>query len=129
MPSLTDWAALSKQASQDRRKGKRLSLNFPVEVSGFDRTGRMFCERTTTLDISEAGCRFQLQTPLEREDVVAIKLLSPRSNRHAAKPTLFRIIWVAREAEGWAVGALKLQQDNPWHVTFPPSNPKKDSST
>ena len=52
---LTEWELLSREVMQDRRKGKRVCLTFPIEVSGFDRSGRLFSERTVTQDISEAG--------------------------------------------------------------------------
>lgn len=113
----------------ERRRGKRVPLTFPVEVAGFDRVGRLFSERALTTDISEEGCRIRVRAPLERGDVVAIKLVSqPEGNHTANKPLLFQIAWVAREKEGWTVGALKLQPENIWHVAFPPQNRPKPSS-
>ncbi len=129
MSEVAEWEALSQEVMQDRRKGKRVPLAFPIEVSGFDRTGRMFCEKTLTRDISEAGCRFLVKTQLERGDVVAIKLIG-RTNGHApeSKPLLFQIVWVSPEADGWAAGALQLQKANLWHMAFPPHPQPKTSS-
>src|SRR5713226_2833225 len=117
----TDWEALSEEASQDRRKGKRIPLSYRIEVTGFDRAGRLFAEHTTTSNISEEGCRFVVKTPLQRGDVVAIKLMSrepslPPQNRSL----LFQVAWIAREQDGWAVGALKLQPENIWHTACHP---------
>src|SRR6266849_4097065 len=111
MENLTEWSELSKLAMQDRRKGKRVPLAFPIEVSGFDRTGRHFSEATKT------------------GDVVAIKLI-PRGNglAPASKALLFQIAWVKPEADGWAAGALKLQPENIWHMSFPPGKQSKPSS-
>ncbi len=129
MKSLTDWQALSVEVEKDRRKGKRVSLAFPIEVCGFDRTGRLFFERTMTLYDSEAGCRFQVETPLERGDVVAIRLLGSGENQPSAgKPVLFQIIWSICEPEGWAVGALRLQPENIWNAALP-SSESPESST
>ena len=129
MRAETDWEELSQEALKDRRKGKRVPLAFPIEVSGFDPTGRLFAECTTTSNISESGCRFQVKTQLERGDVVAIKLLSRRNDlAPASKPLLFQIVWVAREAEGWTAGALQLESENLWHMAFPSSNLPKPSS-
>lgn len=109
MKSLTDWQALSLAVREDRREGKRVPLALPIEVSGFGRTAGLFFERTMTLDDSEAGCRFQVKTPLERGDVIAIRLLSGQKHEPSAgKPVLFQIMWSIREPEGWAVGALRL---------------------
>jgi len=130
MEPLTDWDKLSQEAQQDRRRGKRVPLTFPIEVSGFDRTARLFSERTKTSDISEVGCRFQVKTPLSRGDVVAIKLLT-RGNEQSptSKALLFQIAWVQRDPDGWTVGALKLQPENIWHVAFPPTNQPKSAAS
>ena len=117
----TNWEELSSQAKTERRRGKRVPLVFPIEVSGFTSDGRMFWEKTKTLDISERGCRFILERELQRGEDIAIKLLSrddPRSP--AAKPLLFRVAWCTRIGARWRVGVLKLQSKNIWHVAFPP---------
>jgi len=124
----TEWEALSQEVMQDRRRCKRVPLAFPIEASGFNRMGRLFTECTTTSDISETGCRFQLKTQVSPGDVVAIKLSSRRNHSPASKPLLFQVIWVAGEEEGWSVGALQLQRENLWHMAFPLSNQPKRSS-
>jgi hypothetical protein len=130
METLTEWDKLSQEVQQDRRKGKRVPLTFPIEVSGFDHTARLFSERTKTTDISEVGCRFQMKRPLSPGDVVAIKLLSRRNEKSpASKPLLFQIMWVQREPDGWIAGALKLQPENIWHVAFPPANQPKSGAS
>jgi len=121
--SLTNWKELVDEISVDRRSGKRIRLNFSIEITGFDRTGRLFTERTRTQDISEIGCRFDLLTPVERGNVIAIKLLPPgEAALPEEKPLLFEIIWTVTRAIGWTVGARKLQDDKIWKVTFPPAN-------
>ncbi len=125
MSAASDWEAMSREAMEDRRQGKRVPLAFNIEVSGFDHTGRMFSERTVTADVSEAGCRFRLTAQVKRGDVVAIRLIRRKaSDPGRSKPLLFQIAWVARERGGWVAGALKLQPENMWHVTFPPKQPK-----
>jgi hypothetical protein len=121
--SLTDWNELVNQITVDRRSGKRLRLNFSIEITGFDRSGRLFTERTRTEDISEIGCRFDLLTPVERGNVVAIKLLPPgKATLPEEKSLLFEIIWTVARTIGWTVGTRKLQGDKIWKVTFPPAN-------
>ena len=61
---------LNNQAPADRRKGKRLFLNYSVEIKGFDRAGRLFAARVKTEDISESGCRIQTPLHLEPGDVI-----------------------------------------------------------
>ena len=121
--SLTNWKELVNEIAVDRRSGKRLRLNFLIEVTGFGRTGRLFTERTRTHDISEIGCRFDLLTPVERGSVIAIKLLPPgKAALPEEKPWLFEIMWTVTRAIGWTVGARKLQDDKIWKVSFPPAN-------
>jgi hypothetical protein len=121
--SLTNWKELVDEISEDRRSGKRIRLNFSIEITGFDRAGRLFVERTRTQDISEIGCRFDLLTPVERGNVIAIKLLPPgKAALPEEKPLLFEIMWTAARAIGLTVGARKLQDDKIWKVTFPPAN-------
>ena len=121
--SLINWDEVVNEISEDRRAGKRLRLNFSIEMTGFDRTGRLFTERTKTDDISEIGCRFDLLTPVERGAVVAIKLLPPGyATLPEEKPLLFEIMWVVARTNCWTVGTRKLQGDKIWKVTFPPAN-------
>ena len=128
MPSQKEWEALSLEAQEDRRKGKRVPHTYPVEVSGLDPAGRLFSERTVTTNVSETGCCFQVKTRLERGAVVAIKLLSrQKETPHPAKAVLFQIIWVAPDADGLTVGTLKLQQEQMWNLAFPPKNLPKHS--
>ena len=95
-------------------------------MSGFDRTGRLFYERTVTSNVSENGCRFQVSKPLEPGDVVAIKIIGCQDASPAAnKALLFQIRWIVRENGGWLAGALKLQPESIWHTSFPPGNQKK----
>jgi len=121
MKAKTNWEELSAEASRDRRREKRIPLVFPIEVSGFDRNGRFFSERTITADVSEGGCRFQLKTEVERGSVVAIKLVSRHTNRlQPERPLLFKVSRVVEESNGWTLGAAKLQPESLWCIAFPP---------
>ena len=121
MKAETNWEELSAEASRDRRREKRIPLVFPIEVSGFDRNGRFFSERTVTADVSENGCRFQLKTQVERGAVLAIKLISRQTNRpQPERPLLFEVARVAEEKNGWILGAAKLQPESLWCIAFPP---------
>jgi hypothetical protein len=120
-PTAVEWEELSQQVMLDRRKCRRIPLAFPIEVFGFDPTGHLFSEMTTTSDISETGCKFHLIAPVEPGAVVAIKLLSCRKDKSPSKPLLFHIVWVARKADGCTVGAAQLQGANLWPMAFPPN--------
>ncbi len=116
----TDWEALAREAMRGRRKGKRLPLSYPIEVSGIDHTGLAFTERTGTVDISQAGCRIMMKKKLERGDVVVIRVVArPDHQKPNDKATLFQVIWVSRHEEDWMVGLQRLQTDDIWEVSFP----------
>lgn len=114
---------INNQAPTDRGKDKRLSLNYSVEIKGFDRAGRLFAAHVRTEDISESGCRIQTPLHLEPGDVITIKLDVP-SGRDLPEemPQLFEIVWVTRDENSSTAGARKIQDGKLWKVSFPPSD-------
>jgi hypothetical protein len=104
--------ALAELGSQ---RPARMASPLSIEVYGFDRCGRFFTERSETCDVSDAGCKFYLRTEVEREAVVALRVIE-RSDRHgsAAAPVLFQVAQMERGSSGWTVGAYKLRAEDPW---------------
>jgi len=129
VPEQTNWDQLSQLVENDRRKGKRVPLTFPVEVSGLDGAGRLFVEQTTTSEISEWGCRLKLKTRVVRGDVVAVRLLvKVKPSTEASEPVLFEIAWSEENRGEWLAGARKLQAAELWHVSFPQGPGTKSTS-
>ena len=107
-------------SEHERRRRKRLFLSFPIEISGIDKHGRKFVERTKTEDISEAGCRMNVKSPLRSGDFVDIKLVPPPAVRAEDGNSMrFQIVWVQPVDEGWTIGVQKVDKDKMWKVTFP----------
>jgi hypothetical protein len=128
--SLTNWEELVNEITVDRRSGKRLWLNYSIEVTGIDRSGRLFTEQTKTQDVSELGCRFSLLTAVEPGNIVAIKLLpSGKATVPEEKSLLFEVIWTVARTSGWTVGTRKLQNDKIWKLTFPPAKKSSEPPT
>jgi PilZ domain len=104
-----NWDELLQEVVDDRRRGKRLLLTFPIEISGVDRQG-------------QSGCRIVTNAPLAPGDVISIRLLVPEgaddSQKNMACP--FEVAWVEYFDSGWTAGTQKLAGDKPWKVTFPP---------
>jgi hypothetical protein len=102
----------------DRRATKRVPLVLKIEVSGQDRKlGRIFRETTTTIDISETGCRFQLNRELHRGDEVAILCEDNTGGEGQSKcqPALFHVVWAEpAEDHGSLIGAMQLRAGNVW---------------
>ena len=104
--------ALSEFGSQ---RPERTARQLSIEVCGFDRCGRFFTERSETCDVSYVGCKFYLRTEVEREAVVALRVIE-RSDRRGsvAAPVLFQVAHMERGSSGWTLGALKLQAEDSW---------------
>jgi hypothetical protein len=114
-------------AIRDRRRGKRLFLNYSVEISGVDEEGRTFVERTKTEDISETGCRFHTHVPLRCGDRLEIKMLPPVGLSFTEELTQqFEVMWVEEDDKGWSVGACKSTKGKIWKVSFPPPKSPHD---
>jgi len=124
----TEWEILAQQTIDERRKEKRVNLRFPVQVSGFTSTGKLFCKNTYTTDVSATGCRVVLDEVVACGDMIGIKLLiKAEPGAPIIKPQMFQILWRARKDNVWMVGALKMTEDKFWMVEFPDKSPFKAS--
>lgn len=94
---------------------ERTATQFSIEVCGFDRCGRFFTERSETSDVSDGGCKFYLRTEVEREAVVALRVIERYDQRgNGAAPVLFQVAHMERGSSGWTLGALKLRAEDSW---------------
>jgi hypothetical protein len=97
------------------RRPERIALQFAIEVCGFDRCGRYFTERSETSNVSVGGCKFYLRTEVDREAVVALRVIERYDHRgNDAAPVLFQVAHIERESGGWTLGALKLRAEDLW---------------
>jgi len=119
MRSAMTWEQLGIEANQDRRRESRIALSIPIEVTGFDTTGKFFVESTETTDISESGCGFALQHNLERGGIVAIKAATNGAQQHRRRPLLYQVARSTPESSHWIIGAAKLQPESIWLLAFP----------
>jgi hypothetical protein len=123
--------ALKEGTAADRRREKRVNLTFSIAISTFSRNADLITERTRTLDISEYGCRFATNLPLERGNVVAITLLGPDEKTIAQeKLGRFEVMWTTEQPNVRIVGARQTEGDSLWDVSFPtfkrsPNTPAK----
>jgi len=105
-------AALAELGLQ---RAERFALQLSIEVCGFDRCGRFFTERSETCDISDGGCKFYLRTEVDREAVVALRVIERYDQRgNGAAPVLFQVANMERGSNGWTLGALKLRAEDSW---------------
>ena len=117
---LTNRAGDSAEAKGERRHQARVEVKYPIEVSGFNRRGRYFTERTLTLDVSDGGCKFRLGNELEKGSVVAIRIIIRRNGREIdTRPVLFQVNWFQGLPRGWTLGVSKLQAGASWCASIP----------
>jgi hypothetical protein len=117
--TLADWEELKIDANRERRHEPRSVLKIPIEVCGFNRYGRFFTEKTATHDVSDGGCRFDLHSEVEKESVVAIRVISRRNGREIdSRPVLFQVNWFKELPDGYTLGASKLQPGAMWSTEF-----------
>ncbi len=64
-------------AHHQERREARYEVPIEVEISGLDRTGQVFRERTFTKDVSEWGCGFIVVGGIKVDDIVAVSLVAP----------------------------------------------------
>jgi hypothetical protein len=119
-PSPSDESATLIESAA--RRPQRIALQFAIEVCGFDRCGRYFTERSETCNVSAGGCKFHLRTEVEREAVVALRVIErfERGGSNAA-PVLFQVAHMERESSGWSLGAMKLRADDFWPMQMAPA--------
>jgi hypothetical protein len=103
---------------QERRE-LRYEVPIEVEISGLDRSGQVYHERTFTKDVSEWGCGFTASVELKVDDIVAISLVAGSHEGCANLPTsLFQVVRVVPEGEGWLVGAWKMNNEKMWGTSL-----------
>lgn len=122
MEAKTDWAQLSEEALDDRRKGKRVKLRFELEVVGAEPDGRAYSVEAKTRDVSEVGCSFEVsRTLFPGEDVsLRVKRKSEPPATHGSGALVFHIMWVKKEKDVYVVGAEMIVPGDPWKIVFPP---------
>lgn len=113
-----------------QRREQRYPLIIPIEVSGIGRDGEPFCENTLTSNVSERGCRFSLQRELEKDAIVAIRVLRTLAGFPGdPRLVMFQIVYIKQEQSAWTMGAWTLQPDVAWCPDVPREDePARDGS-
>ena len=115
------WNLSTALAEIGSQRPERIASQLSIEVCGFDRCGRFFTERSETCDVSDAGCKFFLRTEVEREAVVALRVIERFDRRGSvAAPVLFQVAHMERESSGWTLGAWKLRAEDSWPMSGVP---------
>lgn len=117
------------QSGAERRRTERMLIPFRIEVCGREPKGATFQDETTTIDVNEHGCKFDLSHPINRGDLVTIRhLTADQNSADENSRMLFQIVWAEACETGWTVGAMKLQEKSAWPITFPAKSASKRAS-
>lgn len=122
MATSIDWNQLAEEARQDRREGRRVTLNYGLEVRGADEQGAFYVCAARTRNVSEHGCCFEIERMIKRGEVVSlqVKRRNPDGEKQTTRSLIFRICWVTTEENLWIAGAEMAEQEKPWGIAFPP---------
>jgi hypothetical protein len=118
----------SIDTSRQPRREQRVPSAFRIEVCGFNRDGRFFTERTHTSNISDGGCQLSLRVEVEKDSVVALRVIENRHGHADSRPALFQVQRVVPQASGWTLGVSKLQPVPVWGVEQAPILPLASNS-
>jgi len=103
------------ELAREPRREQRIASVFRIEVCGFNRFGRFFTERTLTSNISDGGCQLSLRVEVEKNSVVALRVIEHRNGCEVdSRPALFQVKRIVPQASGWTLGVSKLQPVPVW---------------
>lgn len=109
--------------TEDRRADPRLLLHTQVEISGVDKAGRQFAERSSLEDAGDAGCRFRLRNTVQAGAILGVEPLGPGGERFPDEYSrLFLAIWVKWRGDRWMVGTRCLMEDELSGAALPASD-------
>jgi hypothetical protein len=112
-------AGTPAQPGRVHRREQRFEIPIEIEVSGIGRDGKAFHECAVTSNVSEWGCAFPLSVELKADDIIAVRVLSTNASDPAPTgQTMFQVVRVQRDKDGWAVGAWKMDGGDTWATTI-----------
>ena len=102
-------------ASLAMRYEPRYAVPIEIEVTGIDRNKEAFHERTFTKNVSEWGCAFLLSVELKKDDIISLRVASAdKEESEPALQSLFQVVRITREQNGWLVGTWKMENKDVW---------------
>jgi hypothetical protein len=114
----------------ERRRTERIAVSYRIEVCGCEPKGATFLDETTTIDVNEDGCKFDLAHPINRGDLLTIRHIPQEATATGQSERVpFQVVWAEVCENGWTVGAMKLQDKSIWPVKFPVLSASKDPVT
>ena len=102
-------------ASLAVRYEPRYAVPIEIEVTGINANREVFHERTFTKNVSEWGCAFLLSVELKKDDIISLQAVSANNeDTELPRQSLFQVVRVTREENGWLVGTWKMENKDVW---------------
>jgi hypothetical protein len=110
------------------RHEARYMVPIEIEVSGIKKNRALFREMTLTRDVSSWGCSFPLPMKLLSNDIVLVRLAKGNlPENQAVRRSLFQVLRVTRERNGWLIAAWKLEDHDLWGNLLKENDPARQS--
>jgi hypothetical protein len=107
------------ESGADRRRTERKEISYRIEVCGCEPKGTTFLDETTTIDVNEHGCKFDLAHPINRGDLLTIRHIPQEETATIQTERVpFQVVWAEVCENGWTVGAMKLLDKSIWPMNF-----------
>ncbi|HUK31557.1 MAG TPA: PilZ domain-containing protein [Candidatus Acidoferrum sp.] len=131
MATSIDWNQLSEEARNDRRRGKRVTLKYGLEVRGADDRGAFYACAAKTRNVSEHGCCFEIERKIKQGEIISLQVMrrNAKGEKESTRALIFRICWVVQDDGLWVAGAEMAEQEKPWGIAFPPKGTPLKSAT
>src|ERR1700719_1187497 len=118
---VAEYESQTTEHPREPRREQRIASAFRIEVCGFNRYGRFFTERTLTSNISDGGCQLSLRVEVEKDSVVALRVIEHRNGCELdSRPVLFQVERMVLQASGWTLGVSRLQPPLVWGADCAP---------
>jgi hypothetical protein len=123
----TDTAMASAHLRE--RREARYSVSFEIELSWLDEAGRLFHEKTSTLNVSEWGCAFLSSLALSVDDIISVRRIISVGSPHQtpSRQAFFQVVRIEARPEGRLVGAWKMDDADFWGAELEKLAKLKDS--
>jgi len=107
-------ANLAAAYARERHEA-RYQTAIAIEISGISKQRHVFHEMTSTKDISEWGCCFELSVGLRPNDMFLLRVMGGGPPEEADKRrSLFQVLRAEKTGRGWLIAAWKLEDRNLW---------------
>ncbi|HWQ02857.1 MAG TPA: alcohol dehydrogenase catalytic domain-containing protein, partial [Candidatus Nitrosotenuis sp.] len=108
----------TRSSGIEKRRSQRILLRIPVDLSGINKSGKSFEEKTFTLIVNAHGAMVEVRSDIQEGTPVTLQ------NRFTRERVQCRQVWLKIKDDGTRHVALEFTKPSPrfWQVDFPPDD-------